>query len=256
MTRATRQTLILLLVTAALVAVVAYDRIRAREVATDPLLALDAAALRSIELACAGCTPIRFEKHGARWRIVAPWTLPADPAAVARLVDIASVPVLRRFDDGAIDPAAVGLVPSMVTLRLDAHVLEFGTTDAIDNRRYVSVDGRVALVEDRFSTWLLSGPDRYASVRPLAGLRDPVAVAGSTWTDAQVALLRGVRALDVRPHDLTPRTDAATIGDAAGRAVAYWWHPQTADQLLRADPPLAYTLPPEAAHALRSAATP
>jgi hypothetical protein len=256
MSRATRQTLILLLVAAALVAVVVYDRIRARDVATDPLLALEPGRPRIIELACAGCPPIRFEKHGARWRMVAPWTLPADPAAVARLVDIATVPALRRFDEGAVDPAAVGLAPSMATLRLDAHVLEFGTTDAIDNRRYVAVDGRIALVEDRFSTWLLSGPDRYASVRPLAGLRDPVAVAGSAWTDAQVALLRGVRALDVRPHELTPPAGAAKIGDAAGRALVYWWHPQATDLLLRADPPLAYTLPPEAAHALRSAAAP
>jgi hypothetical protein len=256
MTRATRQTLILLFVAVALVAVVAYDRTRAREVATDPLLALAANTPRTIELSCAGCTPIRFERQARRWRIVAPWSLPADPAAVARLVDIAAVPALRRFDAGAIDPAAVGLAPSMATLRLDAHVLEFGTTDAIDNRRYVAVDGRVTLVEDRFSTWLLSGPDRYASVRPLAGLRDPVAMAGSAWNDAQVAMLRRVRALDVRPHELAPPADAAKIADAAGRALAYWWHPQSTDLLLRADPPLAYTLPAEAAHALRSAATP
>ncbi len=256
MTRATRQTLIVLLIAIALVAVVAYARRAARDMTKDPLLTLAASAPRTIELACAGCAPLRFERQAKRWRIVAPWSLPADPVAVQRLIDIAAMPVLRRFDAGVIDPAAVGLAPSLATLRLDGHVLEFGTTDAIDNRRYVAVDGRVALVEDRFSVWLLSGPDRYASLHPLAGLRDPRAVADSAWNEAQVAILRGVRALDVRAHDLAAPADAAAIGDATGRDWAYWWLPQSTDVLLRADPPLAYTLPADVAQAVRAAATP
>lgn len=258
MSRASRQTLILLGLVALVSLLLAWSAGRRDEagVAATPLLALAPESVREIERVCAGCAPLRLERRAGRWRIVAPWSLPADPVAVARLLEIAGQPVLRRLDAGAVDPVALGLAPPLATLRLDQHRLAFGTTDAIDNRRYVHVGGDAVLVADRFGSWLLAGPERFASARPLAGVRAPAAPARGGWTAEQIAILRGARALDVGRHAHAPPRDAPVVVDAHGGSHRYWWAADPPDTLLRESPPLAYALASDVAQALRAAGGP
>jgi hypothetical protein len=159
MRRRTRTQLVLLALAAALGAIV-YVQLRHEDtLAPEPLTAIDPAAVRAVAVACDGCTPRRFEKAGAQWRMLEPYAREADAAAVAKLVAIAGSPVRVRHAAGELDPKKLGLDPPLATLVLDGTTLKVGTTDAIHGDRYVEVDGAVALVPDRFSARLFAAPE-------------------------------------------------------------------------------------------------
>lgn len=163
MKRRTRSTLWLLATLAALVAAVQWQVRHERARMSDPLSALDLDAVRRIEVDCRGCEPRRYEKADGAWRMLAPDARAADEQVVARLLAIARAPVRTRYAQGELDPARIGLVPPLATLRLDDVVLAFGTTDAIHGDRYVAVGDGVALVPDRFSVHLFTTPETAAA---------------------------------------------------------------------------------------------
>lgn len=132
---------------------------RERSRATDPLTAIDPAAVRRVAVDCRGCTPRRFEKIGAHWRMLEPQAQAADDAAVESLIAIARAPVRLRHAVGELDAGKVGLDPPLATLELDGLRLQFGDTDAIHGDRYVEAGGAIALVPDRFSVRLFARPE-------------------------------------------------------------------------------------------------
>ena len=167
MKRRTRTTLWLLATLAALVVAVQWQVRHERARLSDPLSALDLDAVRRIEVGCRGCEPSRYEKADGLWRMLAPHAREADAQAIDRLLAIAHAPVRTRYALRELDPARIGLVPPLATLRLDDTVFTFGTTDAIHGDRYVAVGDLVALVPDRFSVHLFAMPETGAT--PAAG---------------------------------------------------------------------------------------
>lgn len=160
MRRRTR-TNIFLAATVALLAFAVFAEIRRENaVARDPLTMIDPASVRSLAVACASCTPRRFENVDGRWMMRAPHGARANDDAVLRLAAIASAPVRNRRAASELDTKKVGLDPPLATLEIDGTVLKFGATDAIRNDRYVEVAGMVALVPDRFSAILFEGAER------------------------------------------------------------------------------------------------
>ncbi|MBO9661330.1 hypothetical protein [Dokdonella sp.] len=139
-----------------------------RSLVAEPLTAIDPAAVRSVAVACQGCTSRRFEKRDGRWRMLEPYAQDADAEAVDKLVAIATAPVRYRHAAGALDPKKLGLDPPLASLLLDGVALRFGTTDAIHGDRYVEVDGTVALVPDRFSARLFAAPENELASPPPA----------------------------------------------------------------------------------------
>jgi hypothetical protein len=130
-----------------------------RAASRDPLTTIDPAGVHSLSVSCNSCRTRRFEKTAGHWRMLEPLVAAADDAAVDKLARIATVPVRHRHAAGELDPAKVGLAPAQATLQLDATVLTFGTTDAINGDRYVGVDGAIVLVPDRFSALLFAAPE-------------------------------------------------------------------------------------------------
>lgn len=159
MRRRTRTHLFLLAVAALLGAAVWAQLRYERTLAPEPLTAIDPAAVRTLAVACDGCTPRRFEKVGAQWRMLAPYAKEADADAVGKLLAIAVAPIRYRHAAGELDPKKLGLDPPLATLELDGTLLKFGSTDAIHGDRYVEAGGRVALVPDRFSARLFAAPE-------------------------------------------------------------------------------------------------
>ncbi|HEU4662958.1 MAG TPA: hypothetical protein VFS55_02885 [Dokdonella sp.] len=153
MKRRTR-TLVFLVCAAALLGAAVFAELRReRALALDPLTTLDLAAATRVEVTCAGCAARHYRKVDAHWRQRDP-DAPADEAFVARLLAIAHAPVRVRYPAHDFDPARIGLVPPLATLRIDDAELRFGATDAIRGDRYVAVGDAVALVPDRFSALL------------------------------------------------------------------------------------------------------
>ena len=166
MRRRTRTQLVLLALAAALGAAVYAQLRHERAQVAEPLTAIDTAAVRTLAIACEGCTARRFEKVGAQWRMLEPYARDADADAVAKLLAIASAPIRFRHAAGELDPKKLGLAPPLATLALDGTTLKFGTTDAIHGDRYVEVGGAVALVPDRFSARLFAAPESELAAPP------------------------------------------------------------------------------------------
>ena len=151
MTRANRNLVVLAIVAAVLVAVVLW--VGRREYLRDPpaVTSLDPDAVTRVELDIPPLAPQLFEKrHGGWWR-VKPSEARADDARVQRLADLAATPVSRWMQTSAIDPSKLGLDHPSATLLVNGVRLEYGGLTAIDELRYVKVDGKIALVPRQYS---------------------------------------------------------------------------------------------------------
>ncbi|MCE3004078.1 MAG: DUF4340 domain-containing protein, partial [Xanthomonadaceae bacterium] len=189
MTRQARHTWILVAVVVALGLAAIGETLRDARNAPRPLLADAPKRVDAIELGCANCdAPRRFQRVQGRWRLVAPWDVPADLESVERLLGIPAIPVRRRFGDAPAAPESLGFAPPFATVALGATRIEFGTTEAIDQARFVRVGAEIALVPDRISVTLLAPPERFVDRNPFADLRDGLAgvvEGGTPWPAAR-----------------------------------------------------------------------
>ena len=159
MRRKTRTNLILLAMVVLLAAAAFAELRREQAIARDPLTTIDPEMIRTLAIACRGCTARRYEKEGGHWRMREPEAKPANDAAIARLAAIVQAPVRYRRPASELDPKKLGLDPPLATLEADGMVLKFGATDAIRNDRYVEYRGTIALMPDRFSALLFASPE-------------------------------------------------------------------------------------------------
>lgn len=107
----------------------------------------------------AGGAPLAFRREGRNWFMQEPLRVPANPRRMADLLAVPALPVTATLDVGRESWPALGLSPSAATLQLDTTVIEFGTTEALDGRRYVRHGNRVHLVAERVFAQMLQGPD-------------------------------------------------------------------------------------------------
>lgn len=159
MRRRTRTNLFLLAMVVLLGLAVFAEMRRERALQRDPLTTMDPERIRSLAVACQGCTARRFEKVDGHWMMREPESKPADDKVIERLTYIVRAPVRYRRPASELDAAKLGLEPPVATLEVDGTELKFGTTDAIHNDRYVEVGGTIALVPDRFSALLFASPE-------------------------------------------------------------------------------------------------
>jgi hypothetical protein len=250
MTRQARHTWILVAVVAALGLAAIGETLRERRNAPRPLLEDPPARVDAIELRCATCGGARrFQRVQGRWRMVAPWDVSADAASIERLLAIPSIPVRRRFGDAPADAAALGLAPPFAEVVLGGTRIAFGTTEAIDQARFVRVGDEVSLVPDRISVILFAAPERFADRDPFADLRGglvAVEEAGTAWPAARVAALAAWRAeaVEALPPDAPRAGRTLTLRDGAGQAHGFLLAARDGRYaLLRDDRPLAWLMP-------------
>jgi hypothetical protein len=159
MRRSTRNTLMLAATVCVLGAAVWMQITREREQAYRPLTMIDTSKAQHVEVRCSSCRTRRFERDGNDWRMREPFDLPADAAAVARLLNVAHAPVSLRLEPDKYDLAKLGLAPATITLQIDAVVIEFGDEDPIEHDRYARVGAELVRVPDRFSARLLESAE-------------------------------------------------------------------------------------------------
>lgn len=250
MTRQARHTWILIAVVAALGLAAIGETLRDRRNAPRPLFDVVPARIDRIVVECAACgAPRRFQRVQGRWEMTQPWAVPAEAARIGRLLGIPATPVRRRFGKPPADAAALGFEPAFARITLGELAIEFGTTDAIDNARYVRSGTQVALIPDRVSVELLAAPERFVDLDPFAGLRGGVVgvqEAGAPWPEPRVRGFAGWRAQDVvaLPADAPRVGRALRVLDGAGQAHDFLLAADGEHLLLRRDPlPLAWVLP-------------
>ena len=111
-----------------------------------PLTALKPDAVTRIHLAHPGAPAIRLAKQDGKWRLVEPVAAEADEFEVGALTALADKEAKDKVEGG--NAADFGLEPPKYTLTLDDTAIEVGTTEPLQYRRYVRVNGVVSLIED------------------------------------------------------------------------------------------------------------
>ncbi|WP_295882942.1 DUF4340 domain-containing protein [uncultured Thiohalocapsa sp.] len=267
MTLLARRWLINLALLALLGALALLVRLDLREAARDTQLTdLIPAAIERITLQRAGEPPIRLEREGTDWRMLAPHAVPADTAAVTRLLPVAQAQVARTLPAAGLDLAELGLAAAALSITLDGLQLRFGGTEPVAGLRYVQVGDMVHLIEDRFLPRLMTPVTALVSRQLLPpafspGLGD---LDGAPLTAGQLAPLADARAVRVTsPTDGLPadapgsrrlRIASADGGDDLGFRISdggrRWTRLDTALSWHFATPPL-----PAAAEAPTAAAS-
>lgn len=143
---------IALLAVAGVLAWVAYLASRGREPQQFPLSTLAAAAVSHIRLERTGSAPLVLERTGNRWRITAPFSAPADPFQVQRLLAILDARATHRLGTG--DLARFDLDPPRMRLSLDETSFGFGAVNSATREQYVLTGGVVYTVEPRYGSAL------------------------------------------------------------------------------------------------------
>jgi hypothetical protein len=257
MQRALRNNWTLIGLVAILGAAALADQVRSRLAAPKPLLALDLKSVHEIVLECPDCPRRRLEKIGGRWKMAEPYALPADAAQVDKLLSIAKVNVQHHYSAQTLEADKVGLTPPFARLSLGERKLEFGTTEALRNERYVRVGSEIVLVTDRFSHLLRLTPEALLDKRPTAGL-GPIAKAslgGAPLPAATQHQLELMQAERVTPAPANARGRVLALGFADGHELRFellrygeeW-------QLVRLEPALSYVIKSDDANALLQAA--
>ena len=85
MRRRARTNLFLFAMVVLLGAAAIAELIREHAIARDPLTAIDPDTVRSLAIACQGCTARRYEKVDGHWLMREPKAQPANDRAIARL---------------------------------------------------------------------------------------------------------------------------------------------------------------------------
>lgn len=173
-----------------------------RAVPTTALTAIAAEDIESLSLRRPGEPPIRLVRDGdGSWRMLEPVAAHGAGEAIGKLLPIAASVVHRAIPTGAVDLQQLGLEPPRIRLSLDGLELRFGTTEPIDDRRYVQIGEMVYLIDDRYLPLLLASAERYLSRRLLPADFSPIlgTIDGRPLGAGAVAGLVDVQAKSVEP---------------------------------------------------------
>ena len=213
---------------------------------TTPLTTIDASRVKTLSVRNGNQPLRRFERGASGWQMREPFDMPAQAQAIERLLAIVSAPPRSLYEAGKFDAHKIGLQPPQAILDLDGQAIEFGGTDAIRGDRYVRVGGKIALVPDRFSAWLLAPPEAEVERRLMAPLQQlaSVQINGKIHNEL-IAAWGAVATGQVKAGGETAPADAVAVQlDGDGGRIDYrlWRRDDGRYAALRTQPPLLYPL--------------
>lgn len=207
-----RLNLILAAVAVALVAAVYFSQ-KKPPPKGPPLTALKADQIDRIVLHHPGQPDIVLQKNAGAWALTAPVQVAADSYQVNSLLDIASEEAKTSFDPKTVKLADLGLDPPGMSLSLNDVKIDFGGVEPLNFKRYVEVQGKIALIDDPPGTVLDSDYSDLVSksLLPPAAKLVKLALPGLTLT----------RTADGKSWTADP-ADPKAGADAAQKLVDAW----------------------------------
>jgi hypothetical protein len=142
----------LALLIAALVLVAVYQPGLEPEALPQPIMTgIDPQGVSEITITRTARDPVRLSRHDGRWYLDGEaQRLPAAEFQVRALLRLLQATSNVTYAAGDVDLAALGLQPPQATLAVDGTEIRFGTTDALQDRRYVQLGKQIYLIEDQY----------------------------------------------------------------------------------------------------------
>ena len=112
---------------------------------------LNPTAATTIEVERQNRAPLVFSRTQGQWYLATTaGQLPAADFQVRALLRLPEATSLRSYPAASLEPAALGLDPPRASVRIDTLTIHFGTTDALERKRYVRIDDAVHLIDDHY----------------------------------------------------------------------------------------------------------
>jgi hypothetical protein len=114
--------------------------------------------------------PLAFLKHDGHWFLrVGDRELPSAEFQLNALLGLLEARATRRYPAASLDLKSLGLQPPQARVAMDNMDFRFGTTEALNNRRYVQVGDSVYLVDDQYQHLLNADWSNFVSRQILEG---------------------------------------------------------------------------------------
>ena len=101
---------------------------------------------------------IIFKKQNEKWSMDFPFKITANAQRIESILEILKVPVYAKFDVDSIDPVQFDLKNPRILLKLNERQLLFGTTNPIDQKRYILFGKNIYIIEDALYPQLMTNP--------------------------------------------------------------------------------------------------
>lgn len=131
-----------------------------------PLTPLDAGAVSHIRIE-RGDVSIELRKTPLGWILPGTPDLPADRLQVGALLGLLSERPRRSYPASELDLAQAGLRPPLARIGFDGLTLTIGGTAPLEGLRYLQMDDRVYLIEDRYGPLVQGNRLQFVSRRLL-----------------------------------------------------------------------------------------
>jgi hypothetical protein len=114
--------------------------------------------------------PLKFSRRDGRWFLLAgDRELPAADFQLRALLRLLEATATRHYPAGSLDLASLGLQPPQAHVAMDDVDFRFGSTDALNNQRYVQVGDTVYLIDDQYQHLLNADWPNFVSRQLLEG---------------------------------------------------------------------------------------
>lgn len=143
------------------------------EDASQRLTALAIADISRITITNARKDIIHLEMTDGRWHLTAPVKAIANAERIERLIAIATARSDVHYDVSQVDLAQLHLLMPEITIRLNDTLLEIGTTESLDQRRYIKVGNSIRLIVDSYSYLAQGDAGDFVDSQLLVG-RNPI----------------------------------------------------------------------------------
>jgi hypothetical protein len=114
--------------------------------------------------------PLAFRKHEGHWFLrVDDRELPAAEFQVSALLRLLDATSTRHYPAASLDLKSLGLEPPRARVAMDDVDFRFGTTEVLNNRRYVRTGDTVYLIDDQYQHLLNADWSNFVSRQILEG---------------------------------------------------------------------------------------
>ena len=115
---------------------------------TSSLSTLDPNTISTIEIQRKNLETLSFNKNDDKWEIISPVQIQANLIRIASILNILRTKSYKEIKLNDVDIAQFDLRDPKVILKLDQNNFQFGTTNPIDQKRYVLFDETIHLIDD------------------------------------------------------------------------------------------------------------
>ncbi len=155
----------------ALVLVVIYRPGLEPEAVPQPIItSLSPDAVVSITVTRESREQLTFTRHDKRWYVfTGTHELPAAEFQINALLRVLETTADTRYPAESLDLAQFGLEPPQATVTFNEQEFRFGTTEALQRRRYLQLADSVYLVADKYQHLVSAEPYNFVARKLLAG---------------------------------------------------------------------------------------